>query len=179
MLKDKSSIFFVVVGFIFLMIACAYLAVPLYKLFCQTTGFGGTVHTALTAIDAVALDANRFITVTFNSDVAGSMPWRFVPAQREITVKVGEAALIFYQAENFSDTAITGVATYNVSPQKAAVYFNKIQCFCFEEQRLNAHEVVDMPVFFLIDPAFLQDSRMSDVNTITLSYTFFDVKDEF
>lgn len=116
--------------------------------------------------------------VQFNADVADGMPWKFIPTQREVRVKPGESALAFYTAENRSSTPITGVSTYNVTPMKAAVYFNKIQCFCFEEQRLLPGEQIDMPVFFYIDPEFEIDPKMDGINNLILSYTFFKVSEE-
>ncbi|WVZ07503.1 hypothetical protein V8G54_020849 [Vigna mungo] len=118
------------------------------------------------------------IVVQFNADVADGMQWKFIPTQREVRVKPGESALAFYTAENKSSTPITGVSTYNVTPMKAAVYFNKIQCFCFEEQRLLPGEQIDMPVFFYIDPEFETDPKMNGINNIMLSYTFFKVSEE-
>ncbi|XP_021888740.1 cytochrome c oxidase assembly protein COX11, mitochondrial, partial [Carica papaya] len=122
--------------------------------------------------------SHREIVVQFNADVADGMPWKFVPTQREVRVKPGESALAFYTAENRSSAPITGVSTYNVTPMKAAVYFNKIQCFCFEEQRLLPGEQIDMPVFFYIDPEIETDPRMDGINNIILSYTFFKVSEE-
>lgn len=116
--------------------------------------------------------------VQFNADIADGMQWKFVPTQREVRVKPGESALAFYTAENQSSTPITGVSTYNVTPMKAAVYFNKIQCFCFEEQRLLPGEKIDMPVFFYIDPEIEDDPKMDGINNIILSYTFFKASEE-
>jgi len=107
--------------------------------------------------------------------VSDVLPWKFVPQQREVRVLPGETALAFYTATNKSDEDIIGVATYSVTPGQVAPYFSKIQCFCFEEQRLNAGETVDMPVFFYIDPEFLNDLNMKGIETITLSYTFFSM----
>ncbi|XP_009389648.1 cytochrome c oxidase assembly protein COX11, mitochondrial-like isoform X3 [Musa acuminata AAA Group] len=121
---------------------------------------------------------SRELVVQFNADVADGMPWKFTPTQREVRVKLGESALAFYTAENRSSTPITGVSTYNVTPMKAAVYFNKIQCFCFEEQRLLPGEQIDMPVFFYIDPEFETDPKMDGINNIILSYTFFKVNED-
>jgi hypothetical protein len=117
-------------------------------------------------------DAKR-IRVTFNASVSDILPWKFVPQQREVRVLPGETALAFYTATNTSDKDIIGVATYSVTPAQTAPYFSKIQCFCFEEQRLNAGETVDMPVFFYLDPDMLNDLNMRGVETVTLSYTFF------
>ncbi|KAK7379209.1 hypothetical protein VNO80_04664 [Phaseolus coccineus] len=171
-------------GLVFAMVGCTYAAVPLYRRFCQATGYGGTVARRETVEEKIARhDSNntvstREIVVQFNADIADGMQWKFVPAQREVRVKPGESALAFYTAENKSSTPITGVSTYNVTPMKAAVYFNKIQCFCFEEQRLLPGEQIDMPVFFYIDPEFETDPKMNGINNIVLSYTFFKVSEE-
>ena len=117
-------------------------------------------------------DARR-LRITFNGSVSDVLPWKFKPQQREVRVLPGETALAFYTATNKSDSDVIGVATYSVSPAQASPYFSKIQCFCFEEQRLNAGESVDMPVFFFIDPDFVTDPAMKGIDTITLSYTFF------
>lgn len=169
---------------VFAMVGCSYAAVPLYRRFCQATGYGGTVQRRESVEEKIARHAKdgtvttREIVVQFNADVADGMPWRFIPTQREVRVKPGESALAFYTAENRSSTPITGVSTYNVTPMKAAVYFNKIQCFCFEEQRLLPGEQIDMPVFFYIDPEFETDPRMDGINNLILSYTFFKVSEE-
>lgn len=120
---------------------------------------------------------NRVISVKFNADLAASMRWNFKPQQYEIKVAPGETALAFYTAKNPTDTPVIGISTYNVIPFEAGAYFNKIQCFCFEEQMLNPHEEVDMPVFFFIDPEFAEDPKMEFVDEIMLSYTFFEAKD--
>lgn len=117
-------------------------------------------------------DARR-LRITFNGSVSDVLPWKFTPQQREVRVLPGETALAFYTATNKGPTDIIGVATYSVTPAQVAPYFSKIQCFCFEEQKLNAGESVDMPVFFFIDPDFVKDPTMRGIDTITLSYTFF------
>ncbi|KAL8143845.1 hypothetical protein V2J09_016877 [Rumex salicifolius] len=166
------------------MVGASYAAVPLYQTFCQATGYGGTVQRRESVEEKIARHSkdeatdSREITVQFNADVADGMQWKFIPTQREVRVKPGESALAFYTAENQSSSPITGVSSYNVTPMKAAVYFNKIQCFCFEEQRLLPGEQVDMPVFFYIDPEFLSDPKMKGINNLILSYTFFKVPDE-
>ncbi len=152
----------------------AYASVPLYRIFCQVTGFGGTTQRAETA---PAHAADRIITVRFDSTVA-DVPWRFEPNQRAMAVHVGETALATYHAHNVASQGVTGTATFNVTPAKAGQYFDKIQCFCFSEQTLKAGESVDMPVSFFIDPAILQDRNLDDVHTITLSYTFFRAKNQ-
>jgi cytochrome c oxidase assembly protein subunit 11 len=126
------------------------------------------------------VDNGRLITVRFDSTVGDVLPWTFEPVQLDVKVVPGETALSFFRVTNLSKIPITGVATYNVYPPKAGLYFQKIQCFCFEEQRLLPGETVDMPVFFFIDPEFLDDPQLAHVHNITLSYTFFqtDVEDE-
>ena len=158
----------VVVG----MVAMTYAAVPLYRLFCQVTGFGGTTQTAAVASGATG---DRLVTVRFNADTMGSLPWQFRPTQREMILRVGEEALAFYRAENPTDRTITGNATFNVTPHKAGQYFDKIDCFCFERQVLTPGESMKMAVSFFIDPAILEDRNLDDVKSITLSYTFFEV----
>lgn len=116
------------------------------------------------------------LKITFNSQVSSILPWTFTPQQRSVSVLPGETALAFYTATNTSAADIIGVATYSVAPAQVAPYFSKIQCFCFEEQRLNAGETVDMPVFFYIDPAFVEDPAMKGIETVTLNYTFFKAK---
>ncbi len=145
-------------------------SVPLYRLFCQVTGYGGTTQRA---DEASAVVADRTMTVRFNADVNGGLPWAFQPAQREMRLAIGETGLAFYRARNLSDRAIVGTATFNVTPQKAGRYFSKIDCFCFTEQRLEPGATADLPVTFFVDPAVLDDPNMANVRTITLAYTFF------
>mmetsp|Transcript_2963 Transcript_2963/g.4538 ORF Transcript_2963/g.4538 Transcript_2963/m.4538 type:complete len:337 (-) Transcript_2963:20-1030(-) len=219
-------------------LGATYASVPLYKMFCQATGFGGTTQRvslsdwaenkdrrdesgkskvsqalwdklidmsnvpkemlpkskgtshgrgAKTWTDEEAaerlktlrpVENGRLITVRFDSTVGDIMPWSFVPTQLDVKVVPGETALSFFTATNHSDKAITGVATYNVHPPRAGLYFNKIQCFCFEEQRLLPGETVDMPVFFFIDPDYADDPQLSRINNITLSYTFFQTDED-
>lgn len=179
-------LFAVVVG----MIGLTYAAVPLYRMFCQATGFGGTVKEGRSVEEKLrrreeernetleAAAAQCQLTVNFNADVSDGLPWKFVPTQRSVKIHPGQSTLAFYTAHNTSDHAITGVSTYNVAPQQVGQYFNKVQCFCFEEQRLRAGEKVDMPVFFYIDPEFATDVRMRGIENITLSYTFFKVAED-
>lgn len=220
-------------------LGATYASVPLYKAFCQTTGFGGTTQRvslvdwaetkerrdesgkskisqalwdklidfsnvpsemlpssrsrshggkgAKTWTDEEAaarlaslrpVENGRLITVRFDSTVGDVMPWSFVPTQLDVKVVPGETALSFFTATNHSDKAITGVATYNVHPPRAGFYFNKIQCFCFEEQRLLPGETVDMPVFFFIDPEWAEDPQLAKVANVTLSYTFFQTDED-
>jgi len=209
-------------------IGATYASVPLYKIFCQATGFGGTTQRVtleqwaeqqsqreMTGVPRVLqnflkqilpaattfrkrgnahtwtdeeaaaklaslkpVENGRLITVRFDSTVGDILPWDFVPTQLDVKVVPGETALSFFTVTNNSSKPITGVATYNVYPPKAGLYFQKIQCFCFEEQRLLPGETVDMPVFFFIDPDFLNDSQLSHVNNLTLAYTFFQTDED-
>jgi len=160
----------ILTGVVVTMLILAYASVPLYRLFCQKTGYGGTPQIAKSASKHVI---NREITIRFNADTHRDLPWHFRPLQTEIKVRVGENALAFYESYNWSDKAVYGMATYNVTPDKAGIYFNKVACFCFEEQVLSPQQRVEMPVHFFIDPEFANDPNLKDVNTITLSYTFF------
>ncbi|AQZ15060.1 COX11 (YPL132W) [Zygosaccharomyces parabailii] len=159
-----------------LFLGLAYAAVPLYRAICARTGFGGVPITdkrKFTSDKVVPVDTEKRIRVAFTSEVSQILPWKFVPEQREVYVQPGETALAFYKAKNTGDTDIIGMATYSITPGDAAQYFNKIQCFCFEEQRLAAGEEVDMPVFFFIDPDFASDPAMRNIDDIMLHYTFF------
>lgn len=169
----------------FVTLALSYAAVPLYKTICQQTGWGGqpiqsAVHGGTDgseesiASKLTPVTSSRRLRITFAGSTSDILPWKFTPQQREVRVLPGETALAFYTATNLSkEEDIIGVATYSVTPSQVAPYFSKIQCFCFEEQRLNRGETVDMPVFFYIDPEFLKDPYMKGIDTITLNYTFF------
>ena len=154
----------------------SYAAVPLYRLFCQVTGFGGTTQVAVAAPAAAAAIAERVVTVRFNADVARGMPWRFRPLEREMRIRVGETAMASFAAENLADRTVVGTSTFNVTPYKMGLYFSKVECFCFTEQALAPGERVEMPVTFFVDPDMLSDPNVAEVNTITLSYTFFEVQ---
>jgi cytochrome c oxidase assembly protein subunit 11 len=152
------------------MVGLTAAAVPLYRLFCQVTGYGGTTQRA----DAAPVRAaHQTMEVRFNADVAQGLPWSFAPVERAVEVRLGEQHLAFYRAHNGGDRPIAGTATFNVTPFKAGAYFSKIACFCFEEQVLQAGETMDMPVSFYVDPAILEDPDTRDILAITLSYTFF------
>lgn len=168
--KANRRMAIVLVGVSMAMVAAAYAAVPLYQLFCQVTGYGGTTQVAESA---PAVAGERLITVRFNADISPDLPWAFQPVQREMTLHVGESGLAFYRAENHSARPTAGTATFNVTPLKAGQYFNKVDCFCFTEQRLEPGASMDMPVSFFVDPAIAEDPNMQEVKTITLSYTFF------
>ncbi|TPX35686.1 hypothetical protein SmJEL517_g02016 [Synchytrium microbalum] len=161
-------------------VGLAYAAVPLYKLICTQTGLDGTPLTSaghkFEPESMVPVANARPIRVTFDSSTSDAMRWNFKPIVKSITIVPGETALTFFTAKNPTNEDIVGISTYSVVPPKAAQYFNKIQCFCFEEQKLAAGEEVDMPVFFYIDPEFVNDPWMKDVSSITLSYTFFKSK---
>ncbi len=157
------------------MVGLAYASVPLYELFCRVTGFGGTTQVAEAAPERVL---ERTVTIRFNADVNRALPWRFRPVERAVTLKLGEQGFTSYVAENRGDRPAVGTATFNVTPAKAGVYFNKIECFCFTEQVLAPGQSVDMPVAFFVDPAMAEDPNLDDVTTITLSYTFFRAQDE-
>jgi cytochrome c oxidase assembly protein subunit 11 len=145
-------------------------SVPLYELFCRVTGYGGTPRIGG---EAAAGGKGRTVTVFFNADTDPDLPWSFRPAQRSVTVAVGEETLAFYEAVNRADHPVVGRALYNVTPFKIGSYFSKVHCFCFEEQTLQPGERVDMPVSFYVDPAMLEDKGTSEVGQITLSYTFY------
>ena len=155
----------------------AYATVPAYRAFCQKFGFAGIPLVGETAPEADEVLADRQITIRFNSDIEPALDWRFKPVQRSITLQVGETGLAFFEASNRHDEAVTGTATFNVTPLKAAPYFVKIECFCFTEQTLEPGETAQMPVTFFVDPDIALDKNLDDVGTITLSYTFFRDQD--
>lgn len=156
---------------VFGMLGAAYASVPLYRLFCQLTGYAGTTQVAEAAPGQLG---DRVIKVVFDANTAGSMPWSFSPTQKDLDVRVGEEGLAFYTATNPTGLPITGTATFNVTPAKAGKYFNKIQCFCFNEQTLEPGQSIDMGVAFFVDPAIIDDPNLVDVDRIVLSYTFFE-----
>ena len=145
-------------------------SVTLYRLFCQATGAGGYTERASAASGT---QSAREVTVSFDTNVAPGLPWRFVPVQHSVRVHLGEDTLVFFDAENLSDQPIVGHATFNVAPGRIGIYFKKIQCFCFTEERLGPHQKVEMPVDFFVDPKLATDPSTTSVQNITLSYTFF------
>jgi cytochrome c oxidase assembly protein Cox11 len=145
-------------------------SVTLYRLFCQVTGANGTTQRATQASATVS---DRVVTVFFDTSVAPNLPWKFTPVQRSIKLRLGEEGLAFFTAKNLSDHDIVGHATFNVTPEKVGIYFKKIQCFCFNEERLAAGQEVQMPVTFFVDPRLATDPDTEEVHEITLSYTFF------
>lgn len=152
------------------MVGVAFASVPAYRLFCQVTGYGGTPKVAAAGETVVSKEV---VTVRFDASTNQDIPWEFKPAQTAMTAHLGEQLLAHYQAHNPTDEPITGTATFNVTPMKAAQYFTKIDCFCFTEQTLAPGETVDMPVLFYVDPAMSRDEAVAEVQTLTLSYTFF------
>ncbi len=159
----------VVVG----MVGLSFASVPLYRLFCQVTGFAGTTQRADAAPTASVSD--REIAVRFDANVSGGLTWSFAPVKREVSLGLGETMQIAYRAQNTSNEPMTGTATFNVTPLQAGAYFNKIECFCFTETTLAPGESLDMPVVFFIDPELVDEEALEQIKTITLSYTFFAV----
>lgn len=160
------------VSVVFVMGALAWASVPFYDWFCRVTGFGGITNVAEYESDVIL---DQTITVRFDASLDRGMPWTFKPAQRETTLRIGETALAFYEAHNPTDRPVAGSAAYNVTPYEAGGFFDKIDCFCFEQQILQAGETVMMPVSFFVDPAIVDDREGQYVHTITLGYTFYEI----
>ena len=160
-------------GVALVMLSLSFAAVPLYDWFCRTTGFGGTTGVAETGSDVIL---DRTIKVRFDASVERGMPWEFTPLDREMTLRIGETGLAFYEAYNPTDRVVAGTASYNVTPDAAGAYFEKIACFCFELQVLQPGERVQMPVTFFVDPAIVTGRDGQYVKEITLSYTFHETE---
>ena len=156
------------------MVGLAYASVPLYRLFCQVTGFGGTPMRA-SEVEASLRPTGKIIQVRFDANTNSALPWSFEPEEHVQRVAIGARDMAFYNAKNLSDKPVTGTATFNVTPAQAGQYFSKIQCFCFTEQTLKPGEEMRMPVVFFVDPRILDDPDASDISEITLSYTFYPV----
>jgi cytochrome c oxidase assembly protein subunit 11 len=152
--------------------ALAWAAIPAYNWFCRVTGYGGETGVAETGSDVIL---NRTVKIRFDASRDRNMPWEFKPLQREVTLRIGETGLAFYEAYNPTNRPIAGQASYNVAPYSAGSYFDKIACFCFTEQVLQPGERVEMPVSFFVDPAIVDDPEAKFVHTITLSYTFYEI----
>ena len=161
-------------AFVALMVGAAYASVPFYDWFCRTTGFAGTPQVSDKAPDHIL---GRTVTVRFDSNVTPGLPWKFVPEQNTIDVRLGEVVTVNYKVINQAARAITAQASYNVSPPQVGGYFNKINCFCFTEQTLKAGETREMAVVFYVDPKIVEDRDMNTLKTITLSYTFFPIRE--
>jgi cytochrome c oxidase assembly protein subunit 11 len=157
------------------MIGVTFASAELYKLFCQVTGYGGTTQVAEAGATKVL---DREITIRFDANVSGALPWGFQPKQREVTIKIGETKQISYEATNLFSKPTRGKATFNVVPELAGAYFNKLECFCFTDTTLKPGEKLDMPVVFFVDPEIVNEVDLKDIKTITLSYTFFPSADE-
>ena len=173
--KENRKVALMAFGGALAMLGLGYASVPLYRMFCQVTGFGGTPQIT-SAAQAATIDAlDQTISIRFDSNIDRDVPWSFEPEKTTKVVKIGERYMAFFIAKNNSDKPVTGQASYNVEPEQTAPFFNKIQCFCFTEQTLKPHEEVRMPVTFYVDPAILNDPDARDITEITLSYTFYPV----
>ncbi|WP_206932079.1 cytochrome c oxidase assembly protein [Roseococcus thiosulfatophilus] len=157
-------------GFVAFMVGVSFAAVPLYDLFCRVTGFGGT---PMIGQAAPAAPGEATITVRFNANTQPNLPWQFAAETRAMTLRVGEEGLAFYTARNTADRPVTGISTYNVTPEIVGRYFHKTACFCFEEQTLEPGQHADMPLTFWVDPRIAEDPATRDIRTITVNYTFF------
>lgn len=157
------------------MVGMAYAAVPLYRMFCQVTGYGGTTQRVDQYADRVL---DKTVKIRFDANVSGGLPWDFKPEQREITIRIGETAQAQFRAVNQFGKATRGRASYNVAPEMAGAYFNKVQCFCFNDTTLEPNEALDMPVVFYVDPDIADVPELKNLTTITLSYTFFPIDDD-
>lgn len=154
------------------MVGLAYASAPLYRMFCEATGYDGTPRIASKPSDTVV---DRTMRVRFDANTAQGLPWTFEAVQSTVDVKLGENVLVFYRATNNSDKPVTGMATFNVLPEQSAPFFAKVQCFCFNEQTLEPGQSIDMPVSFYVDPAIVKDKNAYGTTHITLSYTFYPV----
>ncbi|MBS8228097.1 cytochrome c oxidase assembly protein [Vannielia litorea] len=170
--KQNARVALYAVSVVVFMGAMAWVAVPFYNWFCKVTGYGGTTSVAEGSSDVVL---DREITVRFDANVERDMAWEFKPVQQKMTLKIGETGLAFYEAYNPTDRPIAGQASYNVAPYVAGGYFDKIDCFCFTEQVLQPGERVQMPVSFFVDPELVNDRDAKFTNSITLSYTFYEI----
>jgi len=167
--KNRRVALIAAAGFCF-MVGAAYASVPLYKIFCQTTGFGGTTQRVAKAPDVAS---DKIISVRFDANTSSGLSWRFQPKQTTMQVKIGEQNVAYFEAKNLGDKVSTGSAIYNVSPPTAGRFFDKIQCFCFTKQTLKPGETAEFPVVFFIDPDILKDADGKGTEEITLSYTFY------
>jgi len=175
--KDRSNrvVAGICLAFFGGMVGMAYAAVPLYAMFCQMTGYGGTTQRVEQYSDRVL---DRKITVRFDANTSGGLPWDFSPVARDVTIRIGETAQAHYTARNAFSTPTAGRATFNVTPEMAGAYFNKVECFCFTDTTLKPGESLDMPVIFFVDPDIVDVPELKDIRTITLSYTFFPIEAE-
>ncbi|MFT4098272.1 MAG: cytochrome c oxidase assembly protein [Rhodoblastus sp.] len=171
--RNRRTPALITAGVAALMLGLSFAAVPLYRMFCAVTGYGGTTQRAHAA---PAKPGERVLTVRFDSNVGGALPWAFEPETKQITLRTGETKTVFYRVTNLTGHAVSATAAYNVTPDQAGGYFDKLSCFCFSEQTLGPHETAEWPVVFFLDPALEKDASMKQVEQITLSYTFFESK---
>ena len=173
--RSNKVIAFSCLAFFAAMIGVSYAAVPLYQIFCQVTGYGGTTQRVEQMSDQIL---DRKITVRFDANTAGGLPWEFTPVQRDVTMNIGETVKVAYTARNLFGESARGRATFNVTPQFAGAYFNKMECFCFTDTELKPGESMNMPVVFFVDPDIVDAPEMKKLTAITLSYTFFPIDGE-
>ncbi|MCT8329858.1 cytochrome c oxidase assembly protein [Albidovulum sediminis] len=171
--QGNNRVAVLLVGVVVTMGALAWAAVPFYDWFCRVTGYGGTTNTASSESSEILEET---VTIRFDANTAPDMPWQFRPMQNEVTLKIGETGMAFYEAYNPTDKPVAGTASYNVAPDLAGYYFTKIQCFCFTEQVLQPGERVEMPVIFYVDPEIVSDRDAGHIRDITLSYTFYETE---
>jgi cytochrome c oxidase assembly protein subunit 11 len=170
--RSNRTVAIACLSFFLCMIGAAYASVPLYRIFCQVTGYGGTTQRVEQYSDTIL---DKTMKVRFDANTANGLPWDFKPVEREVTVRIGETTMIKYEARNLFDEPTYGRASFNVAPGRAGAYFNKVECFCFTDTTLQPGEDMEMPVVFFVDPEIVNDPDLKDVKTITLSYTFFPI----
>jgi len=173
--RHRRNLALALLALVAAMVGVSFAAVPLYRIFCQVTGYGGTTSSADVAPSTVL---DRTMTIRFDSNVNSGLDWEFRPVEHSQDIKIGETGLAFYQARNLTDEVLVGTATFNVTPPSAGYYFTKIDCFCFTEQVLQPGQVIDMPVTYFVDPEIVDDKDLDHVKTITLSYTFYPKRDQ-
>ncbi|MCX2695910.1 MULTISPECIES: cytochrome c oxidase assembly protein [Ochrobactrum] len=171
--RSNRTVAIACVAFFACMVGAAYASVPLYRLFCQVTGYGGTTQRVEQYSDTIL---DKTMKVRFDANTSNGLPWDFKPVEREVSLRIGETLMIKYEAQNLFDQTTYGRASFNVAPARAGAYFNKVECFCFTDTTLQPDESMEMPVVFFIDPEIINDPDLKDVKTITLSYTFFPIE---
>jgi cytochrome c oxidase assembly protein subunit 11 len=174
--RRNGAFAIVLAGIVVAMVGASFAAVPLYRMFCAVTGYGGTPQIGGAAAPGATAQAGQpapTVTVRFNADTNPNLPWNFRPVQDAMRMKLGDEAIAFYTARNLASTPVTGIAIYNVTPEKVGKYFHKTACFCFNRQTLNPGQEMQFPITFWVDPAIATDPSTADVHVITLSYTFF------
>jgi cytochrome c oxidase assembly protein subunit 11 len=178
--QQKAATAAILAGIVFAMVGASFAAVPLYRIFCGATGYAGTTQRAAAPSASAAAPgaAASLVTVRFDANTALDLDWDFRPEQLSVSLRPGDVQVVAFRAVNHSKEPVTGTATFNVTPYKAGIYFNKVQCFCFTKQQLNPGESADLTVSFFVDPDILTDPSTADVKTITLSYSMFRAKDD-